>query len=63
LFDDCNRLARELAEQREQMQSQSDYGQSLRYRFLQQQYQQCLQRSRTGFGAYASTSAFLLDTP
>jgi hypothetical protein len=45
------------------MQSQSDYGQSLRYRFLQQQYQQCLQRSRTGFGAYASTSAFLLDTP
>jgi hypothetical protein len=63
LFTDCNRLARELAEQREQMQSQSDYGQSLRYRFLQQQYQQCLQRSSTRFGAYASTNPFLLDTP
>jgi|HubBroStandDraft_1064217.scaffolds.fasta_scaffold45129_2 hypothetical protein len=63
LFDDCNRLARELAEQREQMQSQSDYGQSLRYGFLQQQYQQCLMRSRTRFGAYAATNAFLLDTP
>jgi hypothetical protein len=63
LFNDCNMLARELAEQRLQMQSQSDYGQSLRYRFLQQQYQQCLMRVRTPIGAYASNTGLLLDTP
>jgi hypothetical protein len=63
LFNDCNALARELAEQKRQMQSQTDYGQSLRYRLLQQQYEQCLRRSRSPFGAYAFNSALLLDTP
>jgi hypothetical protein len=62
-FSDCNALARELAEQRRQMQSQSDYGQSLRYRMLQNQYDQCMRRSRSGFGAYAFNNALLLDTP
>jgi hypothetical protein len=62
LFSDCNELARQLANQRRQMQSQSDYGQSLRYRFLQQQYQQCMMRARSPIGAYASTT-LLLDTP
>lgn len=56
--NDCNALAEQLAAQREQMQGQSDYGQSLRLRMLQQQYQQCLSR----FGSYPF-SALLLDTP
>jgi hypothetical protein len=56
--NDCNALAEQLAAQREQMQGQSDYGQSLRLRMLQQQYQQCLSR----FGSY-QFSALLLDTP
>jgi hypothetical protein len=63
-FGDCNALAQELAELKRQMQSQSDYGQSLRYRALQEQYEQCLRRFSSGrFGAYAFDNAFLFDTP
>jgi len=58
--NDCSALAQQLAEQRQQMQGQSDYGQSLRLRLLQQQYEQCLNRSR--FGSYPF-SALLLDIP
>ena len=61
--NDCSSLARQLASQRQQMQSQSDYGQSLRYRMLQSQYQQCLMRDRSNRGTYAFNSALLLDTP
>jgi len=56
-------LARELEEQRSQMQNNFYYGQSLRYRMLQQQYQECLTHSRSSFGAYAFNDARLLDTP
>jgi hypothetical protein len=56
-------LAQQLANQKEQMQSQSDFGQSLRYRQLQDQYQQCLARSGSRFGTYALGGALLLDTP
>jgi hypothetical protein len=56
-------LAQQLAHQKDQMQSQSDFGQSLRYRQLQDQYQQCLARSGTRFGTYALGGALLLDTP
>jgi hypothetical protein len=62
-YNDCSALAQQLAEQKRQMRSQNDFGQSLRYRLLQEQYQQCLMRSRSGFGAYAFSSALLLDTP
>jgi hypothetical protein len=62
-FNDCGYLAQQIAEQKRQMQSQNDYGQSLRYRMLQDQYQQCLMHSRIGSGAYAFNSLFLLDTP
>ncbi len=61
-FRDCSALAEQLARQKEQMRGQNDYGQSLRYRLLQQQYEQCLMRSRSPFGAYAF-NALLLDTP
>jgi hypothetical protein len=44
------------------LEDQDDYGQSLRYRLLHDQYDQCLIRSGWPFGAYAY-SAFLLDTP
>jgi hypothetical protein len=62
-YNDCSALAQQLAEQKRQMQSQSDFGQSLRYRLLQDQYEQCLRRYSSGFGAYAFSSALLLDTP
>jgi hypothetical protein len=55
-------LAEQLAAQRELMRGQSDYGQSLRYRLLQEQYQQCLMRAHAPFNAY-TYNAFLLDTP
>ncbi|MGA7568317.1 MAG: hypothetical protein WBW53_19850 [Terriglobales bacterium] len=45
------------------MRGRGDYGQSLRLRMLEQQYQQCMMRSHTPFGAYAFNSALLLDTP
>jgi len=61
--NDCRGLAQQLAAQRQQMQGQSDYGQSLRYRLLRQQYQQCLMRYGSyGMGAY-SFAALVLDTP
>jgi len=60
---DCRDLAQQLAAEREQMRGESDYGQSLRYRLLQEQYQQCLMRAHAPFGAYALNDAFLLDTP
>lgn len=61
--NDCRSIAQQLAAQRQQMRGQSDYGQSLRYRLLQQQYQQCLMRYGSyGFGAY-SFAALVLDTP
>jgi hypothetical protein len=63
LFNDCSYLARQIADQKRLMQGQNDYGQSLRYRMLQDQYQQCLMHSRMGSGAYAFNSLFLLDTP
>jgi len=56
--NDCNALAEQLAAQRRLMQGQNDYGQSLRLRLLQQQYEQCLGR----FGSYAFSS-LLFDTP
>src|SRR5580698_3196242 len=62
-FNDCSYLAREMADQKRLMQGQNDYGQSLRYRTLQDQYQQCLMHSRIGSGAHAFNSLFLLDTP
>jgi hypothetical protein len=62
-YNDCGALAQQLAEQKRQMQSQSDFGQNLRYRRLQDQYEQCLRRSGSGFGGYALSSALLLDTP
>ena len=61
--NDCSSLARQLSAQKQQMQSQTDYGQSLRYRMLQNQYQQCLMRDRSNRGTYAFNSALLLDTP
>jgi hypothetical protein len=63
-FGDCNALAEELAEQKRQMQGQSEFGQSLRYRMLLNQYEQCLRRFSSGrFGAYALDDALLFDTP
>jgi len=56
--NDCDALAQQLASQRRQMQGQNDYGQSLRLRMLQDQYEQCLRR----YGSYAFSS-LLLDTP
>jgi len=56
--NDCSALAERLAAQRRQMPGQSDYGQSLRLRLLQQQYDECLWR----FGSYPF-SALLFDTP
>jgi hypothetical protein len=56
--NDCNALAEQLAAERQEMQGQNDYGQSLRLRMLQQQYEQCLRR----FGYYPF-SALLFDTP
>jgi hypothetical protein len=63
VFNNCNMLAEQLVDQRRQMQSQSDYGQSLRYRLLQNQYDECMMRSRLPFGAYAFNNALLFDTP
>ena len=57
-FSDCRSLAEQLAAMRQQMVGQVDAGQSLRYRLLQTQYEQCLRR----FGSYPF-SAYLLDTP
>jgi len=62
-FNDCGYLAQQVADQRHLMQGQNDYGQSLRYRMLQDQYQQCLMRSHSGYGAYAFNSMYLLNTP
>jgi hypothetical protein len=63
-YNDCGALAQQLSEQRRQMQSQSDFGQNLRYRRLQDQYEQCLRQFSSGrFGAYAFNDALLLDTP
>ncbi len=62
-FNDCGYLAQRVADQKHLMQGQNDYGQSLRYRMLQDQYQQCLMRSHSGFGAYAFNSMFLLNMP
>jgi len=61
--NDCEALARQLAAHRRQMQGQNDYGQSLRLRLLQEQYEQCLRRSRVPFGAYAFNDASLFDIP
>ncbi len=63
LFNDCSSLAQQLAAQKRLMQGQNDYGQGLRLQMLRNQYQQCLMRSRSPFGAYAYNAAFLLDTP
>ncbi|MGA7849798.1 MAG: hypothetical protein WCA13_11890 [Terriglobales bacterium] len=57
--NDCEALAGQMADQRRQMEGQSDYGQALRLRQLQDQYDQCLRR----FGSYPFFSAFLFDTP
>jgi hypothetical protein len=63
-YNDCGALAQQLADQKLQMQSQRDFGQSLRYRLLQDQYDQCLRRFSSGrFGAYGFNDALLLDTP
>ncbi len=62
-FNDCSALAAQLAAQRDQMLEQDDYGQSLRYRLLRDQYEQCLMRSRFSFGAYAFSDPFLFDLP
>ncbi len=62
-FNDCSALAAQLAAQRDQMLGQDDYGQSLRYRLLRDQYEQCLMRSRFSFGAYAFNDPFLFDLP
>lgn len=56
--NDCDALAEQLAALRQQMQGQYDYGESLRLRLLQQQYERCMGR----FGSYPF-SAFLFDTP
>jgi hypothetical protein len=60
-FNDCSTLAAQLAAQRRQMQDQDENGQSLRYRMLQEQYQQCLLRSRWSLGAYALASDGFMD--
>ena len=61
--NDCRALAEQLAEEKRRIESQDDYGESLRYRTLENQYEQCLRRSRLPFGAYAFNSELLLDTP
>jgi len=58
-FNDCSALAAQLEEERRHMKGQSDPGQALFYRFLQQQYESCLASPNSrAFG-----SAFLLDSP
>jgi hypothetical protein len=60
LSSDCSLLANQLAEERELMQGQVNPGESLRYRILQRQYEQCM--SRFGFGAFGSYEG-LFDIP
>ena len=62
-FNDCRALADQLAAERQQIRGRNDPGQSLRHRRLQEQYEDCLMRSRLPFGAYAFNDARLLDTP
>jgi hypothetical protein len=56
--NDCTALAHQLAAMRRQMHGQNDID-SLHYRLLQDQYQQCERR----FGSYAFSNAFLFDIP
>ncbi len=56
--NDCDALAQQMVTQRRQMKGQNDYGQGLRLRMLQDQYEQCLRR----YGSYAFSS-LLLDLP
>ena len=60
----CESLAHHLEAQRRQMQSGSDPGQSLIYRTLRDQYDQCLRRyGFASFGSYAFNDLSLFDTP
>jgi len=59
----CEALAEQLAVEEREMRGQNDPGQSLRYRVLQDQYEQCLMRSRLPFGTYAFDDAILFDLP
>jgi hypothetical protein len=52
-------LANQLAAQEQPLRGKSDAGQSLFYRLLRQQYEQCLER----FGHAFNNAALLLDTP
>jgi hypothetical protein len=57
-FNDCRDLANQLAAQRRRMQGQSDPGQALFYRLLQQQYESCMTR----YGSSTFSNAFRFDT-
>lgn len=60
----CDALARQLEAQRRHMQSGSDPGESLIYRTLRDQYDQCLGRyGYASFGSYTFNDLGLFDTP
>ena len=60
----CDALARQLEAQRRQMLGGSDPGQSLIYRTLRDQYEQCVRRyGYAFFGSYAYNGLSLFDTP
>jgi hypothetical protein len=58
-FNDCSALANQLEAERRRMQGQSDPGQAVFYRMLQQQYESCLQRyGSSAFEGLLSDSLF-----
>jgi hypothetical protein len=60
----CETLARQVEAQRRQMQGGLDPGQSLIYRTLRDQYEQCVRRyGYAYFGSYAYNGASLFDIP
>jgi hypothetical protein len=62
--NDCSALARQLEAQRRQMQGGSDPGQSLIYRMLRDQYEQCARRyGFAPFSSYTFSDAPLFDVP
>lgn len=63
-FSSCRFLATQLSAQQELMWGRDDFGEGLRYQWLQDQYHQCLQRyGLQGFGAYEFDEARVLDLP
>jgi hypothetical protein len=64
LYGDCSYLAARVAERRRHMQGQNDPFESLIYRSLVKQYEQCLRRFSFGsFGVYAVNDGLPFDTP